>query len=394
MNQNRSIQVHRSAAQNASPFPATADVQRELVQMAREHAESTSGKLARHAVRLQIEPQLVNMSVIHPGGTNSASQSILFDIGPGGAAVLYPGFVYNQTECYIHMASTDGKPAMLGACAAWCRFLSRGVHCLGMKWLEPIDVRRFVPSSHWSELGVSRDEHARAEVSGRVLSVGFDAMEAALVQLALQGVDVELDAAEDAGATLDALQETSFDLLIINAEASSFDADALLDKLRLEGFCEPVILVSDRRADGSVREAEHLRHLSKPIDSESLIAAVRELMLTQSESNGGSSPVVSTLADQPAMASAIGTFIVHAQRHSETLRGAISTGNAQEARKSLLLLLNTSSGFGFATLGDVAGEAMKALDASGSLEEAAPQIKRFMRIVGRLQAPQSEAGAA
>ncbi len=386
MNHKHAMQVHRSAAQSAKPLNISPEGQAELVQMARDNAGAESAKLARHSVRLQIDREPVVLSVIHPGGTHSASESILFDIGPGGAAVLYPGFLYGGTDCGLHLATTDGKESMLGAKVAWCRCLSRGVHCVGLRWSEEVDVRRYVPSSLWSELNLGSDKASMAEVSGRLLCIGVEPLEINLIKLMFQGMPVEVEVADDAGATFDSLHAQSSDVLLINSDSAAFDSEKLIAQLRQEGFAEPVILLADKRNEFEKQSGGDFRVVSKPLDADGLLSAVRELMLAQDSTMTGTSPISSSLASKPEMVTAIEGFVEHVRALGDTLRGAISADNTDEARKSLLLIHNTASGFGFGLLGEASAEALKELDASGSAQEAAPHIRRFVRVLDRVRA--------
>lgn len=393
MQKNQNIQFHRSAPQDAKPLSILPEHRSELVHLAREARGNTSHSLERQSVRLEIEPATAVLSVIHPGGTHTAAACLVYDIGPGGAAVLYPGFLYSAADCMLHMENASKEPAMLGASVAWCRFLGRGIHCVGLRWTDSVDVRRFVPSAMWSELGPSGDQQAQAQIRGRVLCIGISDLEMELIGVFLEDMPVELETAATPGSAIDALHGKSFDLLMIDGDNDEIKAEQLVSKLRQEGFLEPAILFSERRSLPTRDPDNGSFHIAKPLESEAVLSAVREITLAQSHPANGSGRIQSTLAGNARLHSAIESFVKHARSHMEHIRGGMNASCFDAIRRSVVLLHNTSKGFGFEILGDVAGEALKALDASGSAEEAAPQLKVLNRVIDRLDPPSNSPAA-
>lgn len=394
MDRNQHIQIHRSVARHAKPMPVGPDVVQEMVLAARTNRGSVSGKLARHDVRLDIEPRLVVLSVIHPGGTHTSAECTVFDLGAGGAGLLYPGFLYADAECMLHMGPSDQEPEMLPAQVAWCRFLSRGIHCVGIRWHERIDVRRFVPSTMWSQLTSVHDEHLKAEISGRVLCIGVEELEVSLLHVFLRDMPVEIEAVASEGAAIDSLHREAFDLLVIDDENAEINSDQLLTKLRGEGFAEPAIVIADRRHLQPASMGDTVRYLAKPLEAEAVLASVREIMLAHANPLHGSGAIHSTLGKDPRMTPAITAFIKHTKNQVEIIRGGMKSENFGEVRKAVVLLHNTAAGFGFQVLGEVAAEAVRALDASGSAAEAGPTLKLLIRVAERLRSPQDASSAA
>ena len=394
MKRNQYIQIHQSAAQNARPFPHGSEAVAEFIQIAKASREPTSAGSNRHSARIEMDARNVILSVIHPGGTHSSSHSLLMDIGPGGASVLYPGFLHTDTECVIHIESTAGQMEMLSASIAWCRVLCKGVHMVGMRWTELFDIRNFLPPDKWGELGPSGDNRASPDLTGRILTIGVDALEIELFKMLLKDLPIEVRPVPFSGAALDSLHTETFDMILVNGDCSELDFESFVSKLRHEGFVEPLMVVIDRKNIPSQNDAKDVQFLARPLAGEDFVASVRKIMLGATKKSGGSKPIVSSRADNPALRQAIGTFVRHAQGLGQPLKAAVSADNAEQARKCLVLLYNTAAGFGFEGLREAAGEALKALDASGSAQEAGPAIKQFVRTLDRLQAPDKPADAA
>ena len=386
MERNQHIQIHRSAIDDPKPLPLSTDALAEMVQAARANRGTVSGELARHDVRLDIEPMPVVMSVIHPGGTHTSAECVAYDLGPGGVGLLYPGYLYANAECMVRITTTSNEPAMLEGAIAWCRFLTRGIHCVGVHWRNRLDVRRFVPSTMWSELASVNDEHLKAEIRGRLLCIGAAGLEVELLRVILRDMPVTIEAVDSGGAAIDALHQQSFDLLIIDDENTEIESQDVLQRMRAEGFAEPALVLAEKKHVVGSSPQDGVRWVSKPLESGEVIGTVREIMLAHNNPMNGSAPITSTLIEDPKMAGAIRHFVEQAKRHADTIRGGIHADNFEEVRRLVSLLHNTGAGFGFAVLSQAATEALRALDASGSAQEAAPALKLLNRVIERLEA--------
>jgi len=394
MKRNQHMHMHQTAAQHARPFPFSAEAITELTQAARAGSSSIPGELSRHVPRVELDPTDAVLSVIHPGGTHSSSKTLLLDIGAGGGSLLYPGFLYTDTECVIHLSTTSGHTEMLSATVAWCRVLSKGVHLVDIRWAELFDIRKFVPSSRWGELGSAGDGASSPDLNGRLLAIGVDDLEIELLRMLLKDLPVEISSVPFAGAAIDSLHDEAFDVIVLNGDCRELDHQSFIATLRHEGFVEPMVILIDRKNFPTSVNDKGMRFLGRPLNDEEFLAAVREILLDASSGSGGSKAIVSERADNPALRKSIGTFVRHAQGLRQKLRSAIISDNTEEARKCLVLLNNTAPGFGFNVLCEAATEALKALDASGSAQEAGPAIKQFVRTLDRLQAPSESADAA
>ena len=366
------------------PFPLSHDAAAELVRVA-----WISGQ-PRQAARIDMSGKTVVLSVVHPGGTQSSSESRLLDISAGGASVLYPGFLHDNTECVIRIDTTGGRREWLNATVAGCSMLSKGIHRISLQWTELFDIRQFVPSSEWGKLGSQADVVATHALFGKLLAIGINDLEVELLRMLLKDFPIEIDSAPFAGAAIDSLHDTTFDILLVNGDCTELDRESFVTKLREEGFDESVFVLIDRKKLGSTaRDGEGVQYLARPLVDEEFVSAIREALLETSNGAGGSRPIASDRANEPAVRDSISTFARHARGLRSTLRATVNTDNTEEARKCLTLVNNTASGFGFQILSNASAEVLKALDATGSAQEAGPAIKRFIRILDRVEDPQA-----
>ena len=176
------------------------------------------GAPKRKSTRFGLEGQRFTVTIMHPGGSLTASECVLIDVSEGGAGFLYPGFVHNQSSCVAHLHSIDGNEIQIAGSAVWCRFVSRTVHAIGVKWDEPIEVRQFVSNRDWLEQVANSDEIKQAKLTGTIVLVGFDEIEVDLIRVFLEHEDVQIEAVEATGAAHDRLAGGGVDAVLVEAD--------------------------------------------------------------------------------------------------------------------------------------------------------------------------------
>ena len=394
MTRHQQAQVHSRARRSPSSFPFGEEVSPELVATARLSGLTGATDPSISAMRIDFGGKPVVLSVIHPGGSNSASQSLLMDIGMGGASVLYPGFLHTGTDCALWIEAPTGEEEMVRASVASCYVLAKGIHIVNLRWAEAVDLRALVPSTHWSALeppSVGRQEPA---LSGKLLTIGVPELEVELIRMLTGTLNIEITEAPFAGAALDSLHEHAFDILERNGDCPETDYAGFVPRLRAEGFVEPIFVLVDRRHMPAASSDPTVRHVARPINADDFTATIQEALRRLESNAGGSKPIVSERADEPQAEAGISTFVKQARGLRDRLRSTINSDNADQARECLELLHNTAPGFGFPIVCEVAHAALTALNASGSAEESGPAIKQLIRVLDRIQDPAAGAEAA
>jgi len=389
MHDQNEMQSHREAMAGAMAFPGAPDDVAKILRQIGDSVAHNPGRLQRLAPRFDMGGREVGLSVVHPGGSSVAWRCPLLDVSPGGAAMLYPGFLHLHTRCMVHLAALGGKPLAISGRLAWCRFATGMVHVVGLAWDEELDVRQIVPQREWIEQVAKGDQHLNAELTGTMLAVGFDKLESGLLRIFTAGTRLRLRNVPDAGAALDLARAEAMDAILVDADNDSIDHADLSNRLRDMGLREPILLASSKPS-AIAPQADGVEVVAKPLSRESLHVAIRDQMLANATPVAGSKPIHSDmpqLAEIGELAEAVSEYLALARDTADTLRQAAKTDDAHAALSACQSLRNTGAGFGFAVLADVAADAVTALNASGSATEAAGAIQLVVRVVDRLVDP-------
>lgn len=386
--------IHRAAVASAKRFPLNEDAIRDVLSMTREARASHPGAFRRASPRFELDAKRIMLSVVHPGGSVACSKCIMLDISAGGASLLYPGFLHARTECVLHTNSLDGESVMLPAEIVWCRFVTKSIHSIGLRWDKEIDPRLFIPSKEWLEQMSTSDGLVKAELNGRLLAVGINEIERDLISLYLDQTSIEMISVDFGGAAFDQFRKQSFDIIVIDADCPECAGDDLVTRLRAEGFTEPIVLLMDQRAITAPPPDKTVTILPKPFTKDDLLAVLRDLILANANPFTGSRPIRTELDLTSALVPAISAYIAKLRGFTTSLNAAITADRADEAAKILLTVRNTASGYGFPVLVEAAGLAITSVNASGSAEESAAQIRLLIRMINRLEDPRDALATA
>lgn len=288
----------------------------------------------------------------------------------------------------MHLKTIDGEPMILPGIIMWCRFVSKSVHSVGIRFGEQIDLKNFIPAQQWAQQMAGTEDTKKEEVGGRLLMVGFDQVEQHMIRLFLRKVSPGMEHVGFEGAALDRVRQESFDMILIDADDADCGGVDLVARLREEGCAEPIVAMT--HSSHIAKELDHFNAvevLSKPLQQDMLVAVVRDQLRSQTDPLAGTKPIRSSLPDLIEMGDAVSTFIQHCVQLDRVLMDSIGADNAAEALKAAQTLRNTAAGFGFTPLGEAANRAITAINACGSAKEAAQQIRTLSRTIARLEDP-------
>lgn len=384
------IHQHRAAAATAKPFPANDDHIVDFMRMVQELRSEGASPPKRSSTRFEVRGQKIVVTIMHPGGSLTANEGVLLDVSAGGAGFLYPGFVHHESVCVAHLHSLDGDEIPLAGVSVWCRFVSRNIHAIGVKWDEAADVRQFVTNRQWLEQVGNSDEIRNSTVKGTLLLVGFDEMEVDLMRVQLDTEEMELEALPDTGAAHDRIARGEFDAIFIDGDHPGMNARDLYNDLRTGGVHESITIVTGR-PDGyeAWTETAGAAMLARPFSPDVLTGMLREQILMSSNPMAGSQPIYSSLpSDKQA---AVETYISRLRQCGEQIEEAIKADNPAVAVRIAQTIQNTAEGYGFAILAEAASQSITAVNSTMSAAESAPDLRQLIRVLGRLRASRSQA---
>jgi hypothetical protein len=379
--------IHRAALERVKRFPLADDAARDLLTQIRDSRTLSPHLVRRTSPRFEVGGRPASLSVVHPGGSIAAAECLLMDISGGGAALLYPGFLHEGSECVLHAVNLEGESVMIPARVVWCRFVGRSIHTIGLEWEEPIDPRIFVPSKDWLEQMSQSGAQVKTEISGRMLAVGVGEIESELLRMYLAETSLELVFAGFSGAALDEVRRQAFDIMLVDGEGGEQESRDLVARLRGEGFREPILVVQEVRGGVEPQFEKGTLLLPKPYDRDGLLAVTRDLLLANENPLTGSRPIRSELPDLQSKAAAVSAYVQRVREFAERLESAIAADRADEALQVLQSVRNTASGFGFPMLVEAVSQAITAVNACGSAEEASSSIRTVERMLNRLEDP-------
>jgi len=323
MHDQNEMQSHREAMAGAMAFPGAPDDVAKILRQIGDSVAHNPGRLQRLAPRFDMGGREVGLSVVHPGGSSVAWRCPLLDVSPGGAAMLYPGFLHLHTRCMVHLAALGGKPLAISGRLAWCRFATGMVHVVGLAWDEELDVRQIVPQREWIEQVAKGDQHLNAELTGTMLAVGFDKLESGLLRIFTAGTRLRLRNVPDAGAALDLARAEAMDAILVDADNDSIDHADLSNRLRDMGLREPILLASSKPS-AIAPQADGVEVVAKPLSRESLHVAIRDQMLANATPVAGSKPIHSDmpqLAEIGELAEAVSEYLALARHRRYAATG-------------------------------------------------------------------------
>lgn len=309
---------------------------------------------------------------------------MILDISEGGAGVLYPGFVHQESVCVVHLRNLDDELISISGKSVWCRFVSRSVHAVGVQWDAPADVRQFVSNRRWLEQVASNDEIKRARLGGTLLLVGFDVMEVDLIAAHLEDEDLTIETTDDTGAAHDRLATAGVDAIMVDGDHPGVDTKQFYADARASGIHEPITVVTSKTDGYEVWAADTgAAVFGRPFSAEMLSGLLREQILMSSNPLSGSQPIYSSLpADKSA---AVATYIERLLQCADQLESTINADNAAFAVRIAQTIQNTADGYGFPILEQAAGKAIVAVNASMSAAEAGVELRQLVRFIGRLR---------
>jgi CheY-like chemotaxis protein/HPt (histidine-containing phosphotransfer) domain-containing protein len=344
----------------------------------------------RKTLRLAYPRTDITVQFTHPGGGGIARTVAARTLSEGGICFLLPNFVHVGTACEVTLRrrASAGEQVVAGK-VAWCRHIAGLYHGVGVSFNEPILPKLFVESSEWERAQLLEDV-VPAQLKGSLLFLDDQEMDRALFVHLLKPTKIEVTAVGDLEAALAAVAKQNFQAAVIDLHLGTGKAtgEQALERLRAKGFNGGVIAIS---ADNNPNRVEALNRagvglfISKPYDAKRLYAALAAA-LRNGKAQAAEEPVYSEFAGQEAYAELIERYVKHAHEIAEALAKLIAAEKFDEARTVCWAIRGSAAGYGFRTVTELANEAVRAMDAGGSVKEARQELLRLQSECRRVTA--------
>jgi CheY-like chemotaxis protein len=378
-------------------------------------AGGVAGANRRAAERASFRRTDIRLQITHPGGGTIDCTVPARDLSASGISLLYWGFLHAGTEVRVTLPVDAGGEELVDGYVAWCRHVVGPHHLIGLRFARKISPRQFgcraAPRDEgepggltMSGVSISTEHVDAATLRGTVLLIDADDLHRDLFKHHLRGTAVTPILAANAAAAFAAIDGgQKIDLLIADlgadGEASHTAALDAIRTCRAAGYVGPLAVLTADSSPARMRDVEGRVSaiLHKPYDRARLLHLL-SLWLRDSTAAQGARPsrwapglveppVRSDLAGDPLMHELIGKFVAKARDLADRVGHAVDKGDLPEARRCCATLKGAGGSFGFAVVSRAAAEALLALDASQSVAESTPALRKLTSLCRRLAGP-------
>lgn len=347
------------------------------------------------------------ITLTHPGGGGGRFLVTSRCVLPRNVSFLHAGYLHPGTKCGFEVEVEGRMQSVASGAVAWCEFLERGIHAVGVEFDCSVDPSLFVRSRGGRQ--GDRVSLRLPELRGTVLVLDDQRLDRELVRFHLRSTGLELMGAATAEEALEIVAQRPVDVVVcdLNLESGRTGEEAIA-RLTDAGWTGPVILLTAESDDGRVGEAMSAGAFTvvrKPYDRRSLMAALVASFIKRDVERKGPSVcevggaasagnmIRSTLELSSETDRMVSSFVAEAHRMAEELRGASAMGDVGRAREVCRTLTGSAAGYGFAPLSAAASHATREL-AGGDLSAARAALDAVLAIIGRLAAPAGAQTAA
>jgi CheY-like chemotaxis protein len=353
-----------------------------------EQDQAGGGSAKREFKRWPFDRIPVRMETIHPGGAVTCLPYACRNLSRGGIGLLHSSFVHEGTRCIVILPHPERGEIKIPGKIVRVRHVTGKVHELGVKFDEPVDVRRILrldPAEGGFMLEKVNPEHLK----GSMLYIEDSELDRSLVRHFLAESNLDITPAKNAAEAIERAAADEPDVILCDLDLPDMNGLELFKKLRGSGIASPFILISadptsTTRIGPSDPKPENF--LVKPTTKERLLSTLGEILLLERQRSSGRSAITSSLSENDPLRQQVPSFIGEVAHMAELLNKAIETNDAQTARRLAFQIKGSAPTLGFVTLGTIASAAYTAVTSSMSVEEAERELKVLLAACKRLRA--------
>jgi CheY-like chemotaxis protein/HPt (histidine-containing phosphotransfer) domain-containing protein len=337
----------------------------------------TPQELRRTCVRWPHHLASCVMKVFHSGSSPVTINVACRNISAHGMSVLHSSYLHAKTRVIITLPLLTGQLVDVEGTIIHSSHVRGICHEVGIKFKIPIDIRTMVQLDPF-EGGFVLEKVDPETLMGTILYVDDSALGQSLVKHFLRETALRLRVAEDFTSARTMIED-GVDLILCDYLVKGQNGAEFVTLLRQAGVTTPAIFITSDNSESTrakFAKAQAGAILTKPVSQTLLLRALAEFLLT----GKGVGVTTSALPENHPGAAMLDRFIGELGDHSKALDKAVSTGNADVARTIALQIAGIAPTMGFPTLAQFAHEAERALNATMSVEESAPQISRLVRL--------------
>lgn len=250
---------------------------------------ATKGPVRRDFARWPFRRASVALKMIHPGGTEVELRLACRNLSRGGACLLHNGFVHTGTACRVMLPRLAGGFEDLAGVICRCSHRRGTLHEIGVKFNQPVDLKRFVSSENVGEV-FSLERVAPEKLKGRLLLVEECAMNVRIVQHYLRETQMLVTQYNTAAEAMSVVS-TPYDVVMIASALPDMKGLDLLAQMREAGVEAPVMLMTADEgvaaAKAAMQSDPNLCVLAKPLQHDVVLRSIAERLLVSTPAAGG-----------------------------------------------------------------------------------------------------------
>lgn len=345
----------------------------------------TGQAVDREYARFPFRRDAVPVRVEQPGGRAAVMHVVCRNISRTGLSFLHCAYVHADQRCAIGLVTLDRQAVRLPGTIVRCTHRFDSVHEVGVRFDEPVDVRRFLASNPLDP-AFSVEKVDASQITGRLLHVESWEFDRQVMRHHLRETRVRIVDAESVEAVRTRLDDT-YDLVICAYNLEDGSAEDVVLMLREQGLAAPVIVMTGDSGDmlrSRIAELGPDAVLIKPVPQNLLLRAVAEYMvLPRQESDAGAS----SGGVRVQSAELIKAFKSYLPAQRERLQKAIDEGDAERCLLVCTELRASSATLGFSQIEQAARDAAIVLERTRRVTDAqaalASVLATTQRIAGR-----------
>gem|GEM_PF-5333419 len=336
--------------------------------------------LRGHAIRADIE---------HPGGGRARAEVILHALNARCASIVYPGMIHRDSLIVLYLPLFEGGVHESKGYSLDCHHLTGNLHAVLLTFETVVNLTEFFPPG--TPLPVLPEPAAKLptkQFHGNCLILGSDSLDSRMVAYLSQQLGLTSKTATDVGSMFDMVTGHEFDLVLADAEAiaQAGGVEGLASQLYRIGLRAGLIVLNPSGTTNSVTNAVgelQIRHVTRPVTKDSLFDIVEDIL---KGFEPATSEVITSTLNDPAATELIDEYVSQLASDLETVLCARHNDDLGVAREMAVRWRETGTTFGFVPLSAAAKSVVQAMDASMSLEESAPELRRAISVVRRIVA--------
>ena len=350
------------------------------------HGGESRGACKRVNTRYTPAHTMCRARIEHGGGSGVDRLVYVVDLSTNGIGLIHHGYIHLNTTIRVEMLTTDGERVYLRGTVRWCSYLSGNLHMLGLQLVEPANPKHFVDSAVW--LSQPEDNVDRYwSVRRRALYMNDEPLEHGAMKMLLENANIDCIPAATVGAALDSVDTGQFDLVIMEDQVDGTGCEEVVHSLQSRLYAGPVAVLTTNRGrveDQAIAAGANVV-IDKPVQLNTMLTILRDLFEESEDPTNGSSPVYTSLSTEQCSNESLSGYLGAVADMAHKLNTCIAADDTAGALKICRSLHSTGAGYGFEMLSDTAGAAVNALNASASVLESKSDVRRLIRMIGRLR---------